>query len=81
MGQICLATEEEFKSTFPDCEIGAQPPFGNLYQVDVLAAQPLWESADITFNAGTHNDVITMHLKDWEELVHPQQANFTEPLQ
>ncbi len=78
--KVALATEEEFKEKFPDCEIGAQPPFGNLYNVEVFAAEPLWDNDDITFNAGTHTDVITMHREDWEELVKPQKATFTDPM-
>lgn len=77
--KVELATEEEFKEMFPDCEIGAQPPFGNLYNVEVIAAKPLWENEEITFNAGTHTDVITISFADWERLVNPRQVEFTLP--
>ena len=78
--KVNLATEEEFRELFPDCEIGAQPPFGNLYNVDVLAADSLAKADDITFNAGTHTDVITIHRSDWERLVKPGHAQISERL-
>jgi len=78
--KVELATEDEFKEMFPDCEIGAQPPFGNLYNLEVIAAKPLWENEEITFNAGTHTDVITIPFSDWERLVKPRQVEFTQPI-
>jgi Ala-tRNA(Pro) deacylase len=78
--QVEIAKEEEFKDLFPDCETGSQPPLGNLYSMDVIADDSLTESPDITFNAGTHHDVITMHRSDWEDLVHPDYISFSSHL-
>lgn len=78
--KVELAKEDEFKDLFPDCEIGAQPPFGNLYGVEMIAAPALWEDKEITFNAGTHTDVVTIKLEDWVRLANPKQADFSEPI-
>lgn len=70
--QVELATEEEFKYLFPECEIGAMPPFGNLYDLEVYAAKSLSEDKDIAFNAGTHRELIKLAYKDFERLVKPK---------
>jgi Ala-tRNA(Pro) deacylase len=70
-GQIELASEQEFKNLFPDCEIGAMPPFGNLYGLLVYVAQKLSDDSDIAFNAGTHSELIRMAYSDFERLVQP----------
>lgn len=69
---IELATEVEFTSRFPDCEVGAMPPFGNLYDMEVYVAESLSEDEKITFNAGSHSEVIQMDYKDYEKLVQPK---------
>jgi Ala-tRNA(Pro) deacylase len=61
-----LATELEFKDKFPDCEAGAMPPFGNLYGMAVYVDESLTSNHEITFNAGTHRDLLRM---DWDDLV------------
>jgi Ala-tRNA(Pro) deacylase len=71
-----LAGEEEFKDMFPDCEIGALPPFGNLYGLDVFAAKTLTEGDQIAFSAGSHTELINMAYRDYERLVKPQMAGF-----
>ena len=72
-----FATEEEFQSLFPDCEIGAMPPFGNLYGIEVYVAPSLAAEAEIAFNAGTHTEIIKMAYRDFAQLVKPKVANFT----
>ena len=72
-----FATEEEFQNLFPDCEIGAMPPFGNLYGIEVYLAPSLAEEAEIAFNAGTHTEIIKMAYRDFEQLVKPKVVNFT----
>ena len=74
---IDLASEEEFKYMFPDCEIGAMPPFGNLYDLDVYVAKTLAEDEEISFNAGTHSELIRMTYKDFERLVKPKVLKFS----
>ena len=68
---IKLATEQEFSSLFPDCEVGAMPPFGNLYGMDVFISESISEQDEIAFNAGSHSEVIRMNYKDYENLVTP----------
>ena len=73
---IELATEEEFKYMFPDCEIGAMPPFGNLYNMDVWVEKSLSEDSEIAFTACTHSELVKMSYKDFEKLVKPQIGSF-----
>jgi len=68
-----LATEEEFKGIFPECDVGAMPPFGNLYDMDVLVEESLAENKDIAFNAGSHTEVIRLAYTDFERLVKPKR--------
>jgi Ala-tRNA(Pro) deacylase len=75
---VRLAEENEFKGLFPDCEVGAMPPFGNLYNVPVYVASALAEDEEIAFNAGTHTDVIKLSYSDFEKLVKPAIGTFSE---
>ena len=70
--KIRLAMEEDMEEIFPDCTVGAMPPFGNLYQIPVYADSTLESDEDIAFNAGSHMELIRMHFKDFNELVHPK---------
>src|SRR5438094_8924825 len=69
--EVKFASEEEFKEKFPDCETGAMPPFGNLYGMEVYAAECLSENETIAFNAGSHTEVIKLAYEDFERLVQP----------
>jgi len=69
--KVQLATEDEFKGRFPDCEVGAMPPFGNLYDMSVYIDQSLTGHPEIAFNAGTHREVIKMASDDFAQLVNP----------
>ena len=73
---VRLATEAEFKDAFPDCELGAMPPFGNLYGMPVYVAASLTDETEIAFNAGTHSEVIKLAYEDFEELVNPTVLDF-----
>jgi Ala-tRNA(Pro) deacylase len=75
-GWIRLATEDEFKDAFPGCELGAMPPLGNIYHLDVWVDEEFRSQTDIAFNAGTHSELIQMSFADFEQLVHPQMASF-----
>lgn len=66
-----LATEREFAQLFPDAEIGAMVPFGNLYNLPVYVDKSLARDEEIVFNAGTHVDTIRIKYRDFERLVHP----------
>lgn len=66
-----LATEAEVGDLFPDCELGAMPPMGNLYGMPVYLDSDLAEEEMIAFNAGTHRDVVHMHTDKYRALAHP----------
>jgi Ala-tRNA(Pro) deacylase len=66
-----IASEHEFKDAFPDCEMGAMPPFGNLYDMTVYADADLAENEEITFSAGTHRELVRMNWVDMVRLVNP----------
>lgn len=74
-----LAREEEFTSLFPDCEVGAMPPFGNLYNVAVIVDRSLTEDPRIVFNAGTHRETMTVAYQDFARLVTPKTVEFAVP--
>ncbi len=67
-----LASEEEFKGRFPDCEVGAMPPFGNLYGMETFVDGTLVEEEEIAFNAGTHTELVKMAYADFQRLVRPR---------
>lgn len=71
-----LATEDDFKDVFPECETGAMPPFGNLYGLPVFADETLEKDKDVAFNAGTHRDLVRMAWADFKRLVQPTMAMF-----
>jgi Ala-tRNA(Pro) deacylase len=72
-----LASEDEFGGLFPECELGAMPPFGNLYDMPVFVARGLAEDEEIAFNAGSHSELIRMRYSDFEKLAEPKIASFT----
>jgi Ala-tRNA(Pro) deacylase len=74
--RVRLATEDEFKGLFPDCEIGTMPPFGNLYDVPVYVDELLTEDEEIVFEAGTHFGAVKLRYQDFADLVHPIVAEF-----
>ena len=74
--QVRLATEGEITDLFPDCELGAMPPFGNLYRIPVYVDRSLTEDEEIVFQAGTHSDAIRMRYWDFASLVFPVVAQF-----
>jgi Ala-tRNA(Pro) deacylase len=69
---VQLASERAFCDMFPGCEIGAMPPFGNLYGIDVYVSPLLAEDEEIAFNAGSHTELIRLAYKDFERLVKPK---------
>ena len=73
---VKLATEREFQDMFPDCEVGAMPPFGNLYGMEVYVSAALTEDDEIAFNAGTHTELIRLNYRDFAELVQPIVLSF-----
>ena len=75
--EVRLAREDEFADFFPDCEVGAMPPFGNLYNVPVYVDTSLARDEEIVFQAGTHTDTIAMAYREFERLVQPRVGDFT----
>jgi Ala-tRNA(Pro) deacylase len=74
------AKEEEFQDLFADCEVGAMPPFGNLYNLDVWVDQVLTEDEDIVFNAGSHVETLKIKYRDYARLVNPKVSQFSAHL-
>ena len=66
-----IASEWQFKDKFPDCEVGAMPPFGNLYDMKVFVTEELREDEEIAFNAGSHTELFKLSYGDFERLVKP----------
>ena len=77
---VRLASEEEFKTVFPDCEAGAEPPFGNLYNIETYVDKSLTEDDQIFFNAGNHYETVVMDYSDYDKIVRPRVAEFAEHL-
>jgi Ala-tRNA(Pro) deacylase len=66
-----LVTEPEFAEAFPDCEVGAMPPFGSLYGLSVYVDETLTRDEEIAFNAGSHRELMRMRYEDFERLENP----------
>jgi Ala-tRNA(Pro) deacylase len=75
--EVKLATEGEFRDKFPECEVGAMPPFGNLYGMRVYATESLMEDEEIAFNAGSHTELIRLSTDDFKRLVQPEVVRFS----
>jgi len=73
---VRLAHENEFQTSFPGCEVGAMPPFGNLYNLPVLVEKSLTTQDTIVFPCGTHTETMSLKYADFERLVHPQVGEF-----
>ncbi len=71
VSRLRLAAESELNGLFPDCELGAMAPFGNIWGVPVFVDGGLAAEETIAFNAGTHRDVIHMRFDDYQRLVKP----------
>ena len=76
--QVRLATEDEFISRFPGCEIGAMPPFGNLFDLPVCVDPAVTMDESIYFNAGNHVQTVQLRYKDFQSLVQPRVVRLAE---
>ncbi len=74
--EVRLAREDEFASIFPDCEVGAMPPFGSLYNVPVYVDQSLANSGEVTFPAGSHRESMKITYADFQRLEQPTVLSF-----
>ena len=77
-GSVVLATEDDFQDRFPECELGAMPPFGNLYGMALYVDQTLAADDSLCFNAGSHTDLLRMRWADFERLANPVVADFAQ---
>jgi Ala-tRNA(Pro) deacylase len=71
-----LASEEEFKGLFPDCEMGAMPIFGNIYNLPVYASEKVLEDEEVYFNAGTHTEAMKLSMEDFKRLAKSKKGAF-----
>ena len=69
--RVELARENEFEDAFPECELGAMPPFGTLYGMEVFVERELARNDTIAFNAGGHDELMTMAYRDFARLARP----------
>jgi len=74
--QVSVAPEPEFEFKFPDCDLGAMPPFGTLYGMAVYVDEMLTRDKEIAFNAGSHSELVRMRYEDFERLVNPIVGRF-----
>ncbi len=72
-----LAQETEIGKLFSDCELGAEPPFGNLYDLPTIIDKALEDDEHILFQAGTHEKAIKMSMADYRKLVKPKVLEFS----
>jgi Ala-tRNA(Pro) deacylase len=75
-GKAEFASENQFQGLFPHVEVGAMPPFGNLYDMPVYVEENLSKDAQIAFNAGSHRELIQLAYDDFARLVEPRVARF-----
>ena len=78
---LAIANEADIKERFPDVEVGAMSPFGNLYEVPVVMDCALEAAEEIAFNAGSHTDTIRMRARDVAALIKPTVCAFSQPIQ
>jgi len=78
--EVRLARENEFSDLFPDCDTGAMPPFGNLYDVPIYVDRALSEDTEIVFQAGTHRETMRITYQDYARLARPTVADFATQL-
>jgi Ala-tRNA(Pro) deacylase len=77
--EIRLADEQKLAELFPDCELGAAPPIGRLYGLTTLMDESLTADDRVTFQAGTHEDAVTMSLMEYRRVAQPEIAHFGRP--
>jgi Ala-tRNA(Pro) deacylase len=74
--RVRLATEKELAELFPDCELGAMPPFGALYDMPTFLESGLAGENRVAFNAGTHRDAVYLSMEDFKRLARPLIVHF-----
>lgn len=79
--EASLVPEQEYRDLFSDCEPGSQPPFGNLYGVDVFVSKALAQDEEIAFNACSFSELIRLSFHDYKSLVNPKIVDFSLPFE
>ena len=77
--QVRLADEAALAGLFPGCDVGAAPPIGKLYGMTTLMDESLIADDRVTFQAGTHEDAVTMSLAEYRRVAQPEIAHFGRP--
>jgi len=77
---VRLADEQVLGELFPGCEVGAAPPIGRLFGMTTLMDESLIADDRVTFQAGTHQDSVTMTLADYRRVAMPEVAYFGKHL-
>jgi len=75
--ELHLASEQELGQLFPDCEVGAEPPFGELYGLQTLMDDSLGQDGYVVCPAGTHGQAVRLKLKDYQAMAHPRVLHFS----
>ncbi len=75
--KVGMAKEKDFEELFPDCEIGAMPPFGNLYNLEVWVDRVLTEDPSFVFQAGSHVETLKIKYSDYARLISPKVGDFS----
>lgn len=73
---LLLATEEELRTVFPDCEVGAMPPYGLLYGMPVFMDTCFGRKGDMAFQPGNHHEIVRLGFDDFERTAHPVMTDF-----
>jgi Ala-tRNA(Pro) deacylase len=77
VGEVHLATEKEMAKLFPDCELGAEPPFGDMFDMDTLMDKGLGKDGYVVCQAGTHEQAVRINLDDYKNLTKPRILEFS----
>lgn len=77
--EVHLVDEQTVRELFDDCQAGAEPPIGRLYGMTTLMDESLCADTHVTFQAGTHEDAVTMSLADYRRVAQPELAHFGRP--
>ena len=73
---VCLASEQQLADLFPECELGAEPPIGRMFNMQTLMDESVMNDDQVIFQAGTHDDAVTMTLADYRRAAMPEVAHF-----
>ena len=78
--EVAIADESQLQQIFGDCELGAEPPIGRLWGLQTLMDESLTSDAIVMFQAGTHDQAVTMSLAEYRRIAQPEMAHFARPM-